>query len=218
VWEFVRALCLFISPNSRRSPRPPLQLRVEGLPTPEQAEVARDLLAVWGWLALGGRLPEAPPPQQQQQHEQQQQQQGQEAAGAAAGTGTAPPPGLERQGSTAGDAAPPGPPPPPLNHPLAFYVRWAPHLRQLAGALPLMHICAHARARAPPPPPRPAHPHSRLKRSRSCRPGPGQSLICRFVAAAAGCASLQCGAIPPTHAPPPLLFGLQAGRWSRMCK
>lgn len=83
-------------------------LRVEGLPTSEQAEVARDLLAVWGWLAQGGVLPGA----------HADDANGSGGAGEGGGAG-----GLARQASTAsssgaGPAEAAGPPVPPLNHPL----------------------------------------------------------------------------------------------------
>ncbi|EFN57579.1 hypothetical protein CHLNCDRAFT_143250 [Chlorella variabilis] len=96
-------------------------LRVEGLPTSEQAEVARDLLAVWGWLAQGGVLPGA----------HADDANGSGGAGEGGGAG-----GLARQASTAsssgaGPAEAAGPPVPPLNHPLNFYAKWAADLRQL---------------------------------------------------------------------------------------
>ncbi len=59
----------------------PLQLHIDGLPTAPEAEVARDLLSLWGWLnekraAVGA----APAQQGEQQAEQQaQQQQAQQA-------------------------------------------------------------------------------------------------------------------------------------------
>jgi hypothetical protein len=84
-------------------------LRVDGLPTAEQAEVARDLLAVWSWLAQGGVLAAA------------QQGSFKPFVAAYASNGSV---GFVRQASTASsslDAVPAeqaGPAVPPLNHPL----------------------------------------------------------------------------------------------------
>ena len=87
----------------------PLQLRVSGLATLEQAEVARDLLALWGWQAA----------QRLQQPTQQAQQPTASGAGGGAGSGAG-----EEGGS---------PPLPPLNFPYAAYAEHTPWLGSLAG-------------------------------------------------------------------------------------
>ncbi|KAL4430143.1 hypothetical protein ABPG77_004925 [Micractinium sp. CCAP 211/92] len=83
----------------------PVTLRVSGLSTLEQAEVARDLLALWGWQAA----------QREQQQAQQTQQTQQSSAGGEEG------------------ASPSSPPLPPLNFPYSAYVESTPWVEGLAG-------------------------------------------------------------------------------------
>ncbi|KAL4434169.1 hypothetical protein ABPG75_000610 [Micractinium tetrahymenae] len=92
-------------------------LRVSGLPTLEQAEVARDLLALWGWQAA------------QRQQAQQAQQPTASAADGAAGSGG----GVEGTAPAAASPSPPSPPPlPPLNFPYSAYAEHTAWLQDLA--------------------------------------------------------------------------------------
>ena len=128
--EALACLVLYRRLATRQLLLPPcsVQLRVAGLPTAQLAEVARDLLALWGWQAAQRRQQQAAAAQEPQPRSGSDS--GGAPAGAAANNHAA------DSASAAGGALPPPLLPPlplpPLNFPLDAYAEQTRLLADLA--------------------------------------------------------------------------------------